>query len=326
MKRPPHKGGLQQPLENQKGFALLISLLIIILLVVMIFEADFQSRADLRAAGNFRDDLKAFYLARSAVSAAEALLKDDAKNSSAYDGLDEFWAFPMSEFPLGDGVLSGVIEDEERKINLNSLTKRLTTTTVVNQPMKAQLERLFELLALDPHLVDAIVDWIDPDGDPQPFGAEDETYLRLDPPYETPDRPFETLEELRMVSGITDEIYRKIEPYVTIYGTGGINVNTADLLVIQSLHETIDETDADNLAEKRPFKSVGGSEGARRHFQIELGEAYNNAISGPIGLITTKSKYFSLKAEGRVNGTRKRIRAVIRRAGQLTKLLYFRID
>jgi len=323
MKRPPCKGG-SHPLENQKGFALLISLLIIILLVVIIFEADFQARADLRAAGNFRDDLKAFYLARSAVSAGEALLKDDAINSKIYDGLDEFWAFPMSEFPLGDGVLSGVIVDEERKINLNFLVKKISTGTIVDKARKAQLERLFELLQIDPQLVDPIVDWIDSDGEPLSFGAEDAAYSRLDPPYGTPDKPFETLSELRMVFGITDKIYRKIEPYVTIYGRGRINMNTADSLVVESFDQALDETYARRLADKRPFQSVGE---VRNHFRKELGdEAFNKAFSGSLGWITTRSSYFLLKAEGNVNQTRKIVHAVIRRTGILTKLLYFRVD
>lgn len=326
MKRPPHKRviPLIRPFRDQKGFALLISLLIILLLVVIIFEADFQARADLRAAGNFRDDLKAFYLARSAVSAGEALLKDDAKNSNAYDGLDEFWAFPMSEFPLGDGVLSGVIIDEDRKINLNFLVKKISTGTQVVKPRKEQLERLFELLQIDPQLVDPIVDWIDSDGEALTFGAEDETYLRLDPPYETPDKPFETLDELRMVHGVTDEIYRKLEPYVTIYGKGRINVNTADLLVIESFDQALDETYARRLADKRPFESVGD---VRNHFQKELGdEAFQKAFSGSLGWITTRSSHFLLTAEGRVNETRKIVRTIIQRTGPATKLLYFRVD
>ena len=312
------------PLRNQRGFALLISLLVIILLVVIIFEADFQTRADLRAAGNFRDDLKAYYLARAALSAGEALLKDDAKNSNRYDGLDEFWAFPISEFSLGDGVLSGVIIDEERKINLNFLVKKTGGGTQVDPARKAQLERLFERLQVDPQLVDPIVDWVDSDTEPLPFGAEDDTYQRLDPPYAAKNGPFDTLEELHMVHGVTDAVYRKISPYLTVYGRGRININTADSPVIESFDTGLDETEARRLADKRPFTSTGEF---REHLKKELSDVYERMLqAGSLGWMTTRSSYFSLTGESAVDATRKRLRAVIRRTGPRTELLYFRVD
>ncbi|MDC4222924.1 MAG: general secretion pathway protein GspK [Candidatus Manganitrophus sp.] len=171
-------------LKNEGGFALLLSLLVVLLLTVLILEIDFQARADLRAAGNFRDDLKAFYLARSAVSAGEAILKEDLRFSNKYDGLDELWAYPVPDYPLGDGVLSGAITDETGKFNLNSLVDNNgKTAATVQKTRHKQLRRLFELLQLDPELVDPIVDWADIDSEPiSAYGAEDETYRRLDPP------------------------------------------------------------------------------------------------------------------------------------------------
>jgi general secretion pathway protein K len=313
--------------KDERGFALLLSLLVILLLTVLILELDFQARADLRAAGNFRDDLKAFYLARSAVSAGEAILKEDLRFSNKYDGLDELWAYPVPEYPLGDGVLSGSIVDEAGKFNLNFLIDkngRGTRAGTEVETKQKQLRRLFELLEMNPDLVDAIIDWIDKDSDPfSSFGAEDETYRRLDPPYFAKNAPFDTLEELHMVKGITDDVYRKIAPYLTVYGEGKINVNTADTLILQSLDigEGIDESIAGRLIENRPYEQDTAKFLERLPADVKNRLVTSQASKG----IDVRSSFFSITAEGKVQNTRKIVRAVIRRSSPM-ELLYFKVE
>ncbi len=311
---------LRKILGDQRGFALIISLLIMFLLVVIVLETDFYTRTDLRAAGNFRDDLKAFYLARSAVSAGEAILKDDVKTSNRYDGLDELWAFPIPEYALGDGTLSGLIVDEEGKINLNKLVEGKEGK--VNQARRNQVRLLFELLEIDPDLVDPVIDWIDPNSETvSSSGAEEGYYLGLDPAYPARNGPLETLPELHMLKGMTDEIYRKIEPYVTIYGIGQININTAESLVLQSLDQGIDDSEAGRLMRKRPFESPGRF---KEHLLPDTKVRMTTACR--INCIKTRSNVFSLTAEGTVQDTKKIAHAIIQRKGTKTKLLYFRVE
>ncbi len=305
-------------LRNQNGFALLLSLLIVVLLVIIIFEADYQIRADLRAAGNFRDDLKAEYLARSGISAGEALLKDDAKNSAAYDGVDEFWAAPIPEYPLGDGLLSGFIVDEERKININKLVNQSTGKVI--EKRQAQLMRLFELLEVNPDLTDAIVDWIDPDDVPMPYGAESPSYQAGNPGYAARNGAMQTLEELYMVRGITNAIYAEISPYLTVYGEGAININTADTLVLQSFDLDLDESVARRIIEKRPFDEP-------TTWRSEFRDLLSTDVINRIGDWQRKdSQFFTLRATGQVNDTFKTVSAVVRRVGQQTTLYYFRMQ
>ena len=49
-----------------------------------------------------------------------------------------------------------------------------------------------------------------------------------------------------MVDGMTDEIFKALVPYVTVYGTKGINVNQAPRDVLKSIHTTI----TDEIAQK----------------------------------------------------------------------------
>jgi hypothetical protein len=55
-------------------------------------------------------------------------------------------------------------------------------------------------------IVDAILDWRDADSTQGANGAESAYYNGLTPPYNCKNQPFETLEELLYVRGITPEI------------------------------------------------------------------------------------------------------------------------
>ena len=51
----------------------------------------------------------------------------------------------------------------------------------------------------------AIIDWIDQDDNTE-SGAETDYYATLDPPYAAKNGPFDTIEELLLVKGVTPEI------------------------------------------------------------------------------------------------------------------------
>jgi general secretion pathway protein K len=99
------------------------------------------------------------------------------------------------------------------------------------------------VLELDPGLVDAIIDWIDPDGVAGSTGAEDAVYATLDPPRRAANAPFAHVSELRAVSGVTADGYEKLAPHVCARprdaGDTPLNVNTASPAVLMSLHDGI---------------------------------------------------------------------------------------
>ncbi|MEM6960313.1 MAG: hypothetical protein AAF550_01060 [Myxococcota bacterium] len=95
-------------------------------------------------------------------------------------------------------------------------------------------------------VVSAMIDWWDSDTERTSFdpgastvssiGREDDVYLGLDDPYSIKNAPFDSLGELRLVRGISDDFWATfIEPdpsnprsrSFTIYGSGSVNVNEA---------------------------------------------------------------------------------------------------
>lgn len=80
--------------------------------------------------------------------------------------------------------------DESSKMNLNTATQEM-------------LEGLPEMTSA---LAAAIIDWRDSDSDITTSGAESETYLRHTPKYNCKNSSFETVEELRLVYGMTEDL------------------------------------------------------------------------------------------------------------------------
>jgi general secretion pathway protein K len=317
--------------HGQRGMALVLTLLIVVLLVTVVLEFDRSTRTTLKAAGNFRDGMKAFHLATSGVAAAQAVLKDDLTKTGGKDDLAELWATPFPPYPVGDGTVAVAIQDEGGKINLNALVRgdggRFSPEPVWQVE---RLKKLFRLKELDPNLVDAIVDWLDRDEIPEPNGAETAYYEGLERPYRCRNGQMETLAELHLIKGITDDVYRVISPYLTVYwngpitGESRINVNTADPLVLESLaykegpnvQFPLDAAQVDQIVATRPFANVT---------QLQKVPGLTPAVYSAIQpQLEVGSRFFSIYAEGEANGVKKAVIAVAERVGE-PALRYWRL-
>ena len=160
--------------SDERGIALLLTLLVLTLLVALILEFDAEARREYRDAAAFRDNFKATVLARAAVQAARGTLQQDflkdKQTGQAFDALTDMWAIPIMNYAIGDGFLTAQMEDERGKLNLNDLAAG--GDPVAKKSRVQRFKRLFELLQINPDLVDAIVDWVDDNDVPEPVGAE----------------------------------------------------------------------------------------------------------------------------------------------------------
>ena len=66
-------------------------------------------------------------------------------------------------------------------------------------------------------IADAVADFRDPDDDRRPNGAEDSDYTAAGEILGAKDAPFETIDELYRVPGMTPELFERIAPELTIY-------------------------------------------------------------------------------------------------------------
>lgn len=120
--------------------------------------------------------------------------------------LPEPTTYPSAAVAVGDGYFWLVGRDHRP-----SLTPTEPYFALVDEASKLNLntasaEMLQWLPRMTAELAAAIVDWRDTNSEPAQGGAEDETYLRLNPPYHCKNAPFESVEELRLVAGMDLEI------------------------------------------------------------------------------------------------------------------------
>jgi general secretion pathway protein K len=102
-------------------------------------------------------------------------------------------------------------------------------------------------------VVSAVIDWWDEDEQRTTFdpgaakvnssGREDDVYSRLPEPYRVKNAPYDSLDELRLVRGFTDDFWATfVEPdpedprtrQVTVYGSGAVNPNESRAEVLWS--------------------------------------------------------------------------------------------
>jgi len=309
-----------RPFRNERGIALLLTLVILVLLTAVIVEFDYGTKVNLITAGNFRDEVRAIYLAKSGVAGARAVLIDDAKHHGPNDDLTELWAQPISAFPVGDGTVSIEITDESSKIDINRLGNK---NPLVRDDTKAMLIRLLNVLELDRNMIDPIVqatqNWVDPNSEcPEEF-----YYEQQNPPYHCKKGSMDTISELLLVRGITPEIYNKIRPYVTTVSSQNqppINVNTAGLPVLEALDNNISADIAACIQDRRPYASLNDFYGC--------GQAVNACPTGSAcrRQIGFQSSYFSVKSHGVMFDTEKIITALIWRPGAKTNLISWQIE
>jgi general secretion pathway protein K len=245
---------------DERGIALLLTLLVLTLLVALILEFDAEARREYRDAAAFRDNFKATVLARAAVQAARGVLQQDILKEKltgqSFDAPTDLWAMPIKNYTIGDGLLNAQIEDELGKLNLNDLgiagEANAKATTV------KKFKRLFELVQVNPDLVDAIVDWVDDNEVQEPAGAESLYYQAQRPSYKAANTHLQTLLELRLIKGITPDMIEKLSPVVTVFPIEGgkmVNINTAGPLVLQALDPRITQGMAADIIQARPFKT-----------------------------------------------------------------------
>jgi len=329
-------------LKEEKGFALILTLMVIGILAVLVIEFNYLMRVEASIAGNYRRNLQALYLAKAGVNLAVDLIREEDENKEA-DGI-------ISELPysgsvmLGEGEVRLKIVDESGKININYLKDKegKLVRKRADQMLKLcdLLNEQYDSPLMGYGIVPAIVDWVDSDDEVEFFefvlrereGAEEDYYQSLENPYHCKNKPFDTVGELGLVRGVSEEVLygRKsgeeeeieatagLAEYVTVYGKGKVNINTAPLKVIQSLDEMIDEILAQDIIEyreARAFREVSELKDVKG-ISKEIYERVKDLIT------TEKSAFFSVKAEGVVGEARREIRAVVAEG----MIIYWRVE
>jgi general secretion pathway protein K len=287
----------REPLNRRdRGVAMLVVLTWLALMISLVSEFTYGTTVDAAQAANARDEIRAHYLARSAVNLGRLLIKiqqkfvdpamgqarqmlqsalggsnnnntNNSSSSSAFNPLSfslrvTDYAGPLMGFFSGSkdevsslGSLVGIdtkgikglglksgsfdaeITSEDGKIDVNCgsgvAPSRPNQLTVYRLLMGLMLSRRFDRLFSEadsneqfttrPEVARAIIDWAD--ADDQMFspegasGAEDYRYDARADRYRAHDNFYDTIEELKMVRGVTDAFMEAFGPQLTVYSS-----------------------------------------------------------------------------------------------------------
>jgi general secretion pathway protein K len=321
-------------LKDNRGMALILTILIVSLIVALTLQFNTSMRSNLHAATNLCDGIKLGCIARSGFNGALALLYEDGSSGNV-DTLHEDWAhigiFSESSASIfGEGRFLVEITDLSGRIQINQLIDK---DGKYNDTQKSLLTRFLNSpeFGLDPeevdNIVDAIKDWIDTDSETTRFGAENAYYQTLEKPYPCKNEPFEFLEELLFVRGITKELFYGTEErpgislYLSTYGDDKININTAGPLVLRALSEQIDQDMAEDMAAYRENKDNDLSEPG--WYKNVPGMSY---VAIDQALLTTSSKYFEITSKGLKGAMSKQIKGAVERKEGVLKILSWRVE
>jgi general secretion pathway protein K len=214
---------------RQRGVALLVALLVVALATVLI--ASLLDRGELglaRTRNQLLDAQAQAYAQGLEAYAARVLQQDWAANAGGADSAASAWAVPLPPTPVPGGVIAATMRDRNGCFNLNDL---VDAGGAPNPPWPDKFRRLLTALRLDPNLADAVAAWMDS----RP-GNEDPYYLAQPVPYRAAKRNFIHVSELRLVKGVSGDIYSLLAAHVCALPAGTrINVNTASVPVLMTL-------------------------------------------------------------------------------------------
>lgn len=269
-----------------------------------------------------------------------------------------------------DGCFTAEITDEEQKLNLNRLNHTGQTGMIAMLHARALIgDPRFDFIYEQPDannvkmsaddVLIAIHDWIDDrdtqaqinihgngvDPFPDGFGDENRNYLGYLFRYRSKNAPFDTLDELYQVDGVSDLWMAAFRDRVTVYPdkNRAVNVNTNDpiqqIANIQMVAANPNDPKLMNpvvvqtiLQEISWFKMVSFT-GMSPSVFINILERNGIAIRSDIKnggqaalqrYFTDKSETFTIKASGSAGRVTKTITAVVRTDNALGKLLYYR--
>lgn len=292
-------------MQDTGGFALVIVLLILAVLIGIVTEFAYSVYQETVSLYRWRDLQRLSLEAESGISVGERFLqKALALSPFTYP---ERYDFPIPDV-AGDGRDSMAVSiiDENAKININ---KMVNPNQTENEIIVKSFRRLLLILEIpDETIPDRIMDWIDRDAEERVIDSE-----RI-----SKNDFFYSIDELQYVPGITEEVFQKLLPHVTIFGNGLLNINSADQYVLMSMKEEITEDLAERVISYRDMKPFVQTS------DLLKVAGFDSIGTSLMGYITVKGNAFMISVTAMQEDLRRSVTAVVETSGGLFLYRYWR--
>ncbi len=335
------------------GFILIAALWLLVALGAVGLDAALRSRTRRLAAANLLDNTRAraaatagIEYARSRLTAAMLDRADELRAEAVdrarttrqqsqaerqsvtslfrrSDPADDPWREPdqliAQEMTFGDARYSLRVRDTGAALNLNEADEQVLRQFFA-QGMGVDY-------AYADRLAQAILDWRDEDEIPRLGGGEREEYLKARAPVLPPNRDFAELDELRYVMGMTPDLFESAVPYLTLIGSGDVNVNSAPEPVLLALPDMTPGA-VTELLRLRQVGQIPRSSNQLRSMIPMVGSSAQGRNRQFDGMVTYTTNEVEILAEGRVEGSPIKVlaRVVVARSDAGAVVVWRRID
>ena len=206
---------------RQRGVALLLVLWAMALLAIVLGGFVLVARTETLQSRFLLDATRARYASEAGISrAAYELRRADPLTRWVADGRPYKVMFDDAEVEIA-------LIDESGKIDFNVADEVLLLQLFLSIGVEEPRAR---------SLVDAIMDWRDPDDLVRANGAEERDYEAAGLSYKPTNFGFQTVGEVQQVLGMTWELFEQLEPYITVYSRNPQpNAAFAAPLVLQAM-------------------------------------------------------------------------------------------
>ncbi len=247
----------------QKGMALFVVLWVLAILMVTVLSFSYVTRTETHATLGFKDTAERKFVAEAGIQRAiiEILYrKQNAANLTTLEGA-EVWKADGTVYSgqLGDGSYTVSITGESGKLDINKTSEVLLKNLFLNTGITEEEADT---------IVDSLMDWKNPSGLTRLHGAGNDYYMSLPIPYAVKGAPFDTVEELLLVKGVTTAVLygdgdrKGIIDFLTVNSEGGlINLNYAPKDVLMTVPGMPSDT-ADNIIQLRKDQTITNAQAA----------------------------------------------------------------
>lgn len=324
----------------RQGAALLVTLMILAIVIILTAQLSSSTRTSAVLSTNYTSDLQNYHALRAGVNYAIMMLRTDAGKGVTEDTLHETWAEPYGEsnpLTVGDVQVTFRVEDEERRLSARSITVQVQEgekkVAKPNPKARERMDRLVLLLGVPfGNFGQAIVDYQDTDKEGEFEDGDD-------------DLPLLSFGEMLLVKGFTEEVmYGKggqdpheqgLAPWLTVWGNGAVNINTAPLEVLMCLHEKITKPEAEKIIAFRDAKKPDGTYQSFAQIDktvlmndLRMAEDVADALVevAKDGALGVKGTQFSVFLRARSGNFESRARVVLKRDGANVSVLFWDDD
>ena len=220
--------------NRQRGFALLIVLWTVGFLALLGTQIVAAGRSDTQLADNLRQEAVLEAAADGAIQNVTFLIL------AAKDPQFQTYGV-MSEVRVGGTPVLVRVENEGDRVNLNTASAVLLRSLIIE---------VGGAPGLADRLAAAILDWRTSGANARPRGAKAADYRAAGRDYGPPGTPFESVDELADVLGMSPDLFARMAPHLTVLTDGDPDMSTRDPVVARALTDAAGVADASGSAQQ----------------------------------------------------------------------------